>query len=92
MECGYTIESFWDQTSRTLEIAFKAREAVLLQEYNDRVTQAYNIAALSRYPRNKRLPRLQSLLARPKRRQSWREQLEVCKMWTFALGGIVKNG
>lgn len=65
-----------------LEATARRRDA----EHNARAWLAWNTAALGRA---KRLPRLQSLLVKPKRRkrpQTWQEQLAIARMITAAYG------
>lgn len=70
----------------------RAAEDRRVNRHNGGVVQAYICAALMRHPARKRLPKLDSLLAKPRKGpQSWQEQLAIAKMWTAALGGTVQK-
>lgn len=55
--------------------------------HNEVVWLAYHVAAFSRA---KRIPRLDKLLIRRRRRQPVSEQMQVAKMLTMAFGGRVR--
>ncbi|WP_152033398.1 hypothetical protein [Bradyrhizobium sp. DOA9] len=57
---GYTHESFWDQTPRTLALTFEAARIRQRREHNERMVLAWHTAFL---PRQKR-PNFKKLLAR----------------------------
>lgn len=87
MAMGFEPDAFWDQTVRTITLAFQATTQRLEREHNERMSLAWHVAALSR---TKKLPKLQTMLARStvkRAPQSWQQQLEIAKMWTAVLGG-----
>jgi hypothetical protein len=76
---GYDVESYWQQTPRTIHLAFVARNRSLLRGVNRERGLAWNIANLQRA---RRLPPMKSwLLREPGRRQTWQEQYEIAKAW-----------
>ena len=58
-----------------------------IYEHNERVWLAWHIAAL---PRQRRLQDMRSLMIRPRRlgRQTWQEQMAVCRGIAAAYGGL----
>lgn len=89
---GYDIDSFWDQTPRTLGLAFDAGNEKLRIEHNERAWLAWHTAALHRVKRPPALSKLQ--VARPvSGRPQWQDQLEGLKRWVEQTGGkVIYNG
>lgn len=85
---GFDLETFWDQTPRTLSLAFEAGNENLRMAHNDRAWLAWHVAGLQRI---KRMPSLSNLQVARKPTQQTRldEQLEGLKNWVQATGGQV---
>lgn len=76
MKCGYDPESFWDQTSRSLFLAFEAFEERREIERKDRMSHAWHVAVWSRVD-PKKFPTHDRVVQRKNRRamtpeQQWR--------------------
>lgn len=88
--CGYDIESFWDQTPRTLSFAFEAqkeiRQTAFNLQHNQNAWLAWHVAALQR---SKRMPPLHKLMVKQKQTTTLEDQLEGLKHWVQATGGQV---
>lgn len=57
----------------------RARKDVMIREQNERAWLAWHVAALSR---TKKLPDFKRLqVQKPRKPQTWQEQLEIAKMW-----------
>jgi hypothetical protein len=88
---GYDLDSFWDQTPRTLSLAFAAYDETQVNDYNGRAWLAWHMAALSR---SKKLPPLRNLMSKvttPK--SAMEEQIAGLVRWVRATGGrIIYNG
>lgn len=99
MKCGYDPESFWDQTSRSLTLAFEARAELNEIEHDQRMSLAWHIAALVRWPYPQKgrpvrpFPKLDKLLIgkRPRTPQTPEQMLQIAKMLTVAFGGTIVN-
>lgn len=83
---GYDPESFWDQTPRTLSLAFEAGNENRRMAHNDRAWLAWHVAGLQRV---KRFPPLSNLQVARKPQTHLDEQLEGLKNWVQATGGKV---
>jgi hypothetical protein len=84
---GHDPETFWDQTPRTLSLAFEADNETRRMAHNDRAWLAWHVAGLQRV---KRLPSLSNLqVARITAQPHLDEQLEGLKNWVAATGGKV---
>ncbi len=83
---GYSHESFWEQTARTVQLTFDAGAERLGREHNDRAWMAWHVAALQR---SKKFPQLSKLLVQRRKQDNWRKQVEGLKNWVIATGGKV---
>jgi len=81
---GYDPESFWDQTPRTLSLAFEADNENRRLAHNEAAWTAWHTAGLQRA---QRMPKLDKLLVlKP---PTLEQQLEGLKNWVVAAGGKV---
>ena len=81
---GFDLESFWDQTARTIQIAYEGAIERRRLEHNDRAWLAWHVAAMSR---GKRLPALRTLMQ--KRRPTVEETTAGLAAWVLRHGGQV---
>ena len=86
---GYDHESFWDQTPRTLSLAFDAHNETRRIAHNDRAWLAWHVAALQRAKRVPSLTKLQIAKPQASAGPAWKSQLEGLKHWVQASGGKV---
>jgi hypothetical protein len=71
--------AFWSLTPREIKDEFDSAYRRHIQHHNEHAWLAYHTAALHRV---KRMPKLQTLLAKqPRRKQTWQEQLHIMRMW-----------
>lgn len=86
LEIGQDQSQFWQLTPRLVFLTIEAAARRLEREHNDRAWLAWHVAALTRV---KKMPKLQSLTVKRRRRrpQTWQEQLAICKMITAYHGG-----
>lgn len=71
------MESFWQQTPKTLRFALAAHARRQIREQNRDRILAYHIAGMQRQRRLKE----PKLLREPGRKQTWQEQFEIAKRW-----------
>lgn len=85
---GYSHESFWDQTDRTLLLTIKAQDEKSQREHNRMAWAVWHTVALGRM---KKLPPLSRLLYRAKKAvsQTIEQQIAMARMWTAAMGGKI---
>ena len=89
---GYDLESFWDQTPRTLSLAFDAFNDMQINQHNEHAWMAWHIAALHRA---KKMPHLNLLLVRKPKpqpidpRQRMQEQIDGLIRWAIQRGDKV---
>ena len=90
---GYTPDSFWDQTPRTLAIAFDADTELQILHHNERAWQAWTTAALGREKRMSPLRKLQ-VTKDQFRKKNMDEQIAGLVEYVKATGGkvIYKDG
>ena len=82
MSVGQPYELFWELTLAEVSLVLDGETERLRREHNDRAWHAWHVAALGRA---KKLPRLDTLLAKPQttpRRQTWEEQMAVMQAWS----------
>lgn len=91
VELGLDPVLFWKLTPRMLAHVATAARRRLENEHNGRAWLAHTIEALHR---QKRLQRLETLMIkrRSNRKQTWKEQMNICRMITAAYGGTITNG
>jgi hypothetical protein len=79
---------YWDLTPKEALVVADGALDRIDAEHNGRAWLAWNGAALAR---SRRLPRLDTLFARSRRRrrQTWREQMALCEAIARAHGGTV---
>lgn len=92
MRAGFEPDAFWDQTSRTLAIAYEAKRLAGVDAHNARMTLAWHVAALQR---TARLPPLRKLLVsaghRGFVRQTPEQMLAIATLYVAAKGGEIKR-
>jgi hypothetical protein len=96
MEIGYTEDEFWRKTPRQVFRVFEAEAVRVNQKYNERMHLAWHTAALMRYPPDKELPALKSLLAEDKPKPDgksfdWRAHKAAMKRFIAAQPGRKKE-
>lgn len=83
MDAGQPYELFWQLTLREISAILDGVSARLIREHNDRAWMVWHTEALSR---QKKLPKLQTLLAGQKQRQQTVEdQIRIAMQWTAAV-------
>jgi competence transcription factor ComK len=76
------LESFWQQTPRTIHLAFVAKNRLHIRAINRDRGLAWNIASMQR---SRRLPKPNAIMLRePKPKQTWQEQLAIVERWVAA--------
>lgn len=80
---GLDPDSFWSKTPALIAVIVAGANDRLLREHNQLAWGVWHTAALMRVPPEKRIPKLDRLLAKPaqRTRQSWREQMAIMDMW-----------
>ena len=94
MMMGYDPDSFWEQTPRTLSLAFDAHNEMQIKDHNDRAWLAWHSAGLGRAKRMPPLSRLQiDQQQLKKHHRKMEEQIEGLIKWVRATGGtVIYNG
>jgi hypothetical protein len=84
---GYDLASFWDQTERTLQLAFDAAAERERVEYNLQLNVAWNHANMMKA---KKIPPWSKLEIKPSNKKPtipWQTKVEALKRWHVAMGG-----
>ena len=90
---GYDGPSFWDQTERTLAIAFDAHTERMIQQHNNQAWHTWHGAALGREKRMTPLQKLRITRAQIDPNRAMHAQIDGLVRWVRATGGkVIYNG
>jgi hypothetical protein len=81
---------FWKLSPRQTHRTLAARVRMLERGHNERAWLAWHMASLQRSKHLPALAKLQIKHPKPKRRQTWQEQLAIARQWVaLGIGKII---